>query len=313
MKLLGIALLVSGLLAVPTAAQDVGSVTLLEAPLRIIRGAALYQAGEGVRLRQGDIVETGDGGFAQLEFAGGGIVALGPASRIYILRHVAGKKSGGDGAGTELVLLSGWLKGQSNVDAGAYRYESPLLAASTGNGNLVFHSGGGECDVYVESGAAMLADVSPDGNLGKPAAGKAGQFFSRRAGKGLASDSRLSATFVKEMPQAFKDALPSRMAHFSGKPAEPKAQHAVSYAEIQAWLTMPRAWRRGFVARFETRLKDPEFRKQLEAHEAEYPEWGPALHPENANPETPHTGKLSPASALPAAADSESVHPRVGL
>jgi hypothetical protein len=311
MKLLGMALMVSWLLPIPAAAQDVGTVTLIEGPLRIIRGAEVFQTVEGVQLRQGDMIETADGGFAQLEFVGGGIVALGPASRAYILRHGAGKKPVGEGAGTELVLLSGWLKGQSNLDAGAYRYESPLLAASTGNGNLVFHSGDGECDVYVESGAATLADVSGDGNLGKPAAGKAGQFFTRRAGKGMSGDSRLSAAFVKEMPQAFKDTLPSRLVHFGGKAAEPKAQHAVSFAEIQAWLAMPRAWRRGFVARFEARLKDPEFRKQLEAHEAEYPEWEPVLHPEKTNPDPPHTEKQSPAGAPTAAANSESPHPRV--
>jgi hypothetical protein len=311
MKLLGMALMVSWLLPIPAAAQDVGTVTLIEGPLRIIRGAEVFQTVEGVQLRQGDMIETADGGFAQLEFVGGGIVALGPASRAYILRHGAGKKSGGDAAGTELVLLSGWLKGQSNADAGAFRYESPLVAATTGSGNLVFHSGGGECDVYVESGSATLAEVSGDGNLGKPAAGKAGQFFTRRAGKGMSGDSRLSAAFVKEMPQAFKDTLPSRLVHFGGKAAEPKAQHAVSFAEIQAWLAMPRAWRRGFVARFEPRLKDAEFRKQLEAHEAEYPEWEPVLHPEKTNPDAPHTEKQSLAGAPTAAANSESPHPRV--
>jgi hypothetical protein len=311
MKLLGMALMVCWLLPIPAAGQDVGTVTLIEGPLRIIRGAEVFQIVEGVRLRQGDMIETADGGFAQLEFVGGGIVGLGPASRLYILRHSGGKKAGGEASGTELVLLSGWLKGQSNADAGAYRYESPLLAASTGNGNLVFHMKGGECDVFVESGAAALGDVSPEGNIGKPTAGKAGQFFSRSAGKGLSSDSRLSAAFVKEMPTAFKDTLPSRLAHFGGKPAEPKAQHPVSYAEIQAWLTMPRAWRRGFVARFEPRLKDPEFRKQLEAHESEYPEWEPALHPEKTNPDAPHTDMQSPVNAPSAAGNSESPHPRV--
>jgi len=53
----------------------------------------------------------------------------------------------------------------------------------------------------------------------------------------------------------------------------------------------------------------PAARKELEAHESEYPEWGPVLHPEKSNPETPHTEKQSPASVPPAS--SESPHPRV--
>jgi hypothetical protein len=46
---------------------------------------------------------------------------------------------------------------------------------------------------------------------------------------------------------------------------------------------MPSAWRKGFVNRFEPRLKDPEFRKQLENHVAEYPEWLPILHPDSSH------------------------------
>lgn len=306
MKLLGMALTVFWLLPLSLAAQDAGTVTLVEGPLRIIRGAEVLQSGEGVRLRSGDIFETAEKGFAQLEFVGGGIVGLGPASRMYVLRHAAGRSSGGAGGGTELVLLSGWMKGQSGAEAGSIRYESPLLAATTANGTLVFRSGGGECEVYVESGAAMLADVSPDGNSGKPVVGKAGQFFSRLPGKSLSSNSRLSEDFLKGIPQAFKDTLPSRLAHFTGKPAEAKAQHPVSYAEIQGWLTMPRNWRRGLVARFEPRLKDAEFRKELEAHEAEYPEWGPVLHPEKSNSEA-----KSPDGAVPAAANPDSPHMRM--
>jgi hypothetical protein len=280
MNILGIALVLSWLLPIPAAVQDVGSVTFLEGSLRIIRGTTALQAAEGTRLRQGDIIESSDKGFAQLEFVGGAIVALGPSSRMYVFRHGMGGKSGSDATGAELVLLSGWLKGQSDTHAGSYRYESPMLAATTGNGTVVFHNNESGCDVFVESGSAAIGEVSPDGNAGKPTAGNAGQFFSRRQGKSLVNSSRPSAAFVEAMPRSFRDALPSRLAHFAGKPVEPKAQHQVSYVEIQPWLTMPSAWRKGFVDRFEPRLKDPEFRKQLEIHAAEYPEWVPILHPE---------------------------------
>ena len=280
MNLLGIALVLTSLLAIPAAVQDVGTVTFLEGSLRIIRGTTALQAAEGTRLKQGDIIESSDKGFAELEFAGGAIVALGPLSRMYVFRHGTGEKSGSGGTGTELVLLSGWLEGQLDTHAGSYRYESPLLAATIGNGTVVFHQNGSECDVFLESGSVAISEVNPNGSVGKPTAGNAGQFFSRRQGKGLVNSSRASAAFLEAMPRPFRDALPSRLAHFAGKPIEPKAQHQVSYAEIQPWLTMPAAWRKGFVDRFGPRLKDPEFRKQFEIHAAEYPEWAPILHPE---------------------------------
>lgn len=280
MKILGIALLLTWPLSIPAAVQDVGTVTFLEGSLLIIRGTTVLQAAEGTHLKQADIVESSEKGFAELEFVGGAIVALGPSSRLYIVRQGAGGKSGSDAAGTELVLLNGWLKGQSDTRAGSYRYETPVLAATTGNGTLVFHNNESGGDVFVESGSTSIAEVSPDGRVGKPTTGTAGQFFSRGKGKGLVSSSHPGAAFVDAMPRSFRDALPSRVAHFSGKPAEPKAQHQVSYVEIQPWLTMPLAWRKGFVDRFKGRLKDPEFRKQLEIHTAEHPEWGPILHPE---------------------------------
>lgn len=280
MKLLGIALVFSWLLPIPAAAQDVGTITFLEGSLRLIRGTSVYSGAEGERLRQGDMLESSEKGFAQLEFIGGGIVVIGPSSHAYIFRHGLGGKPGNDGAGGELVLLSGWLKALSGEHSGSYRYASPLLAATTRNGTVVMQSSESGCDLFVESGSAAIGEVSAGGLAGKTTTGPAGQFYSRRPGKGVVSASRPSAAFLDAMPRAFRDDLPSRLAHFKGKPAEPKAQHAVSYAEIQAWLTMPSEWRKGLVERFEPRLKDPEFRKQLEAHAAEYPEWEPALHQE---------------------------------
>ena len=301
MNLLSIGLLLLSLLPIPEAAQGVGSITLLEGSLQIIRGTKLFPGAEGMRLRQGDLLETSERGFAQLEFGGGAIVALGPSSRVYIFRHGGRGKSGGDAAMSDIVLLRGWLKAESSSDAGTYQYESPTLAAKTANGALVFHSDESGCDIFVESGSATISEVSADGYPRGPKPGKSGQFLSRHGGKSVSSLSRPTAAFVDAMPVPFRDTLPSRLAHFTGKPIEPKAQHAVSYTEVEAWLTMPPAWRRGLVDRFEPRLQDPEFRKQIETHLAQYPEWDPILHPEKHPPE----GTPTPA------ANSETSPPRV--
>ena len=278
------------LLSIPAAAQGIGSVTFLEGSLRLIRGTGVLRGAEGILLRQGDILESSDRGIVQLEFTGGTVVALGPSSRLYIFSHSAGRASGGAGSqsvGTQLILLSGWLKGESKPDAGSYRYQTPLLVATTANGTVVIHSYESGSDAFVESGSANLAEVSPDGIGRHPEAGKAGQFFSGRAGKALSSSPRPNSAFVDAMPPAFRDTLPPRLARFAGKSVEPKVDHQVTYAEVQSWLMMPSTWRRGFVDRFEPRLRDPEFRKQIELHVAEFPEWDPILHPEKLHPETP--------------------------
>ncbi len=301
MKLLGMMLALL-FLSVPAAAQSIGTVTYLEGPLRLIRGTAVFSGVEGISLKQGDILESSDKGFVQLEFVGGTVVALGPSSRVYILRHAVEPTSGTaatDSSETELVLLSGWLKGESKSSAGSFRYQTPALASFTANGTVVIHGFETGTDSFVESGSASIAEVSPDGIPRHPGPAKAGQFFSRRAGKTVTVAYRPSPAFVDAMPPAFRDTLPSRLARFAGKSIEPKTDHQATYAELQPWLTMPPALRRGFVDRFEPRLKDSEFRKQLELHVAEFPEWDPILHPEKFHPETPPASVPKSASLSP--------------
>jgi hypothetical protein len=271
----------------PSVAPGVGSATFLEGSVRLLRGTGVLSGAEGMRLRQGDILETPDKGFVQLEFTGGTVVALGPASRLYLFRQGAGHTGGkgGEVAG-EFVLLSGWLKAESNASVGANRYESHLLSVTIGSGsNVVMHSYDGGCDVFVESGTATIGEVGLEGNSRQPVSAKPGQFFSRKAGKGVANVARPDPAFLSAMPSAFRDTLPSRLARFAGKVVEPRIDHQATYAEVQPWLTMAAGWRRGLVDRFTPRLKDPEFRKELEAHLGSHPEWDAILHPEKQPPE----------------------------
>jgi hypothetical protein len=274
-------------LALPLSAvgQEIGTVTFAESALRVIRGATVYAGAEGVRLRQGDILENGEGGFAQLELSGGTIAVLGPSSRLFLFRH---------GRAGEMVLLRGWLKGEGASSSGAYRYGSPLLGASTKDGTVVLRAGENIAEIFVESGSANVSEISSEGNWGHAVSAKTGQFFTRQAGKNVGVTPRPTATFVDAVPPAFRDTLPSRLARFSGKkPVELRRDHEASFPEIQAWLTMGRAWRRGFVERFQSRLKDSAFREGVEKHLGELAEWDPVLHPEKYAPKTPAPAESS--------------------
>jgi hypothetical protein len=76
------------------------------------------------------------------------------------------------------------------------------------------------------------------------------------------------------------------MSRFPDKPTQPKRDHEVTYSEIQPWLTIAQAWRKGFVKRFQPRLNDPAFRKAVEAHLKDHPEWEPVIHSEGYHPNT---------------------------
>jgi hypothetical protein len=281
-------------------AQEVGTVTLVEGSLRLIRGVAVLQGAAGVRLRQGDIIESSETGFAQLEFIGGAIAALGPSTRLFLLRPApthpfdsTGRKS----TSAELIVLRGWLKGETNSSLGSYCYASPVLAATT-SGTIVMHAAAEGADVFVETGSAEVSEISREGTLGHTASANAGQFLSRQAAKDIAAGPRPKPTFLESMPRPFRDTLPSRMSIFSGHSVLAEPAHQVSYAEVQPWLTMGKAWRKGFVERFQPRLKDPAFRRALEDHIAEHPEWDPVLHPD----------KYPPKPAASAERNSDSPH-----
>jgi hypothetical protein len=250
--------------------QEVGTLTLLEnTPLHVIRGFSMLQGVEGMKLRPGDILETGPAATAQaqLEFSGGAVVELGPSSQLYILSQT--------GSTADLVLLSGWLKGETT--AGSYRYSSPLATATTRGGNVLLHATGDNADVFVEHGIASVG-----GGSGAAIPSSTDKiFFTHKAGKPLVPAERPSKDFISGMPICFRDVLPSRLAAFATKkPSVPKSDHDVSYAEVERWLMLPPAWRRGLAARFKPRLQDNAFRQAIADHLAALPDWEPALHPD---------------------------------
>jgi hypothetical protein len=217
-------LLLFSLLSFPVAAQEIGTLTLVEGLLQVIRGTAVLRGAEGMRVRQGDILQSSDPAFVQMEFRGGTITALGASSRLFL-------ESDAETRGSELVLLNGWLKGQTGAAGVTYHYASPLFAARTRDGTVVLHALAEAAEVFVETGSAGISEVSAEGNLGHPGGAKEGQFFTRRSGKNVVVQSRPDSTFLESMPRSFRDTFPPRLPRFAGKAPTSKRDHEVTYCE----------------------------------------------------------------------------------
>ncbi len=265
-------------------AQDVATLTLMkDTPLRVIRGVSVLQGVEGMRIRQGDYLETGPGATAQaqLEFAGGALAELGPSSQVLLFNVTT--------TSAEIVVATGWLKGETT--SGTYRYDSPLVSAATKGGSVLLHVTDDESDVFVESGAALVSSGATS-----PVVSSAEKiFFTRRAGKPVAMGGRPSQEFIDAMPVSFRDVLPPRLSRFEGKkPPEAKSDHAVSYSEIEHLLRLPPAWRKGLVDRFKSRLEDSAFRQAIESHMATLPEWKPVLSAEKGTSGAAPTDQSNP-------------------
>ena len=268
------------LLAFPlaaAAADPAATVTLLEGPAGLVRGVTRYALVEGVRMQSGDIVEVGDKGLAEIEFPDGAAIALGGGTRMLAISMPRGKSAAGD-----FHVMAGELKVSGVSKDARLRISTPIFTLWPAEGVCVMVVGRGEGSVFIESGAARLAAGPATHGL------KSGEFFNRKDGQKGTVLQRPSKAFMAAMPKAFFDPLPSRLARYKDREAQPRRIEDVSYADVEIWLKGPAAIRRPLVARFEPRAEDPKFRSALEANLRFHPEWDPILYPEKyLPPETP--------------------------
>jgi hypothetical protein len=247
----------------------------------LIRQSAVYTGSKGITLLSGDIIETGPDAFLAIGLNGGSLLGVGPSSQIYILQR---------SDVPTLIVLRGWVKADVRASGAvpALRIVGTRLGVQSQHAVVVMHADDTLDAIFDEQGAATLllredAATRPD----KPT--QANEFFVRKDHDSVEQEKRPSADFVAGMPVPFRDALPEKPA-LAQKPADAKRVRDATYADIQPWLTMPRDWRSGFIARFRGRLKDSAFFAAMDAHLTQFPEWVPILHP----PPPPDEEELPP-------------------
>jgi len=269
-------------------AQTAGTLTLAEGNVELIRGATLYTATQGVRLGDGDILSIDPKGQAQIEFQDGATLNLSQGARAMLTNIAPGARGQ-----AEIAVLSGWAKfTQKKSGKGTqYRYLTPRLEIDAGEATAVLNAGDGSTDMYVESGALKFSEIGRKGVQRIARDAKGGEFITRRGEQPATLGSRLSAEFVKNMPRHFRDDLPVLLERFKNRRSEPKREHEVTYAEVEAWLKAGSAIRRNFVKRFEVRSKDSEFRRKLIENLQEHPEWDKVLFPGKYAPKEPGNPK----------------------
>src|SRR5882724_11399837 len=269
-------------------AQSAGTLTLVEGNVELIRGATLYAVSQGVRLGDGDILSIDPKGQAQIEFQDGAILNLSQGARAMLTNLGSGARGQ-----SEIAVLSGWAKfTQKKSGKGAqYRYLTPRAEITAGEATAVLNAGDGSTDIYVESGAVRFSEIGRKGVQRIARDAKGGEFIVRRGEQPATVGSRPSAEFIKNMPRQFRDDLPVLLDRLKNRRSEPKREHEVAYAEVEAWLKAGPAIKRNFVKRFEVRSKDSEFRRKLIENLREHPEWDKVLFPEKYAPKDPGDAK----------------------
>ncbi|MCZ7564430.1 MAG: FecR family protein [Burkholderiales bacterium] len=255
------------------------TLTLVEGQVALVRGPRGYVPAEGVKLKHADIVHTGQSGFVQIEFDDGTALELGAGTRF--LAHIPGVVSRPPVWGPHFVL-SGWAKLSvpKRKQAQTYRIDSPHFDLLLATGVAVLRVGASEAAVFVESGEAIVLEP---GSAAQVAVGS-GRYYSRQAGQKGVLAGRPTGQFIKTMPPAFRDTLPTRLAKFKGRDVAPKPGPDYAYADVEGWLKTEREVRRALVPLMRAKAGDPDFRAELVKNLRHHGEWDPILFPEKYRP-----------------------------
>lgn len=253
-------------------AQAVATVTMAEKPLRIIRGTAVYKASVSTIVHKDDMLETGAGG-AQVEAGPDAIFALGPETRVY----VSGLATDAKGA-TELQVLQGWVKLASST-AARPSVTTASFRVGFGAGAVIVYSKPGKDGLFADAGEQLAARMDAKGKPGTPLKIQAEHYAFALAGQPLVVQPRPASDFLGEMPPAFRDRLAAVPPSVRGGKLEAVKEREADFADVAPWLGASLPARQSFVARFRPRLKDAQFRRQLEQALGNSREWKEALNP----------------------------------
>ena len=267
------------------AADAPGTITILEGEAQIFRGTSRYVAAEGVRLAYGDIVETGDNTFMQIELGDQSTLQLGGISRVMI---------NGDSARPKperwIYFMNGWAKVSGarrdpKVEA-PYQVRAPLFEIAATPGVVVVLATPIEVKLFIERGEARLAERQRGGGSIAVAL-KSGDTYQRKASARGAVTQEATPEFLSKMPRYFRDTLPSRMDRFRDRDARAKEAPDFGYADVELWLKAEPSIRRPLMQRWRVKSKEPAFRSALIANLNSHPEWDPILFPEKYLPKDP--------------------------
>lgn len=258
-------------------AAPIGIVTMADGEAGIVREAQRFAAVEGLRLREDDIVRTGEHTrLLRIELGDGTLLDLGPATEL-MLHPSSGGRLGERAA--LLYLARGWLKVSAGAN-GASGLASPLADLHRIEGTAVMRVSPRAAWLFVEAGQARVAEAGRDTAL----ALAEGDAVARNAGEAARTARRPPAELLEGLPRAFADSLPRRAARFVATPVAPGPAQPVSFAEVAAWIDGEPALRALAVQRFGARAGDREFRAALVAGLRSHPEWDRTLFPEKYRP-----------------------------
>jgi hypothetical protein len=291
-------LCLAGMLAGGASAAPIA--TIVEGESSLVRDANRVALAEGVRLANDDLIDTtAQTKLLRIEFDDGLMLLVAPESRLWIAPKFGADKAAPRAA--RIYLLNGTVKLTTKGDApAASPIATPVFDLKASGRDAVVSVTGGGGAVFAEAGDVQIVERTKAKN-GATTAGavltvKTGEYYARPGADKGKTAPRPDAEFIKRLPRAFLDPVPSRAALFAAREVAGKPLGAIDYAAVQPWIDAEATLRPAFLARWRPLASQPEFRKGLIAGLRGHPEWDRTLFPEKYLPK-PASGASGVAGA----------------
>jgi len=259
-------------IALPVEA-GIGTITLAEGEVRLIRGSELFRGEVGVALEQEDIVESSEDSRAQLEMVDGTILDVGAASTLHLVRYRLNEAQQVEES--EVSLLKGWLRfvtGLIQRDR-EVNYTTPVVTLGIKGTQGVIAVNGDDYDATLEEGVVEVRLLDGEGATIQREALRVGQHFEYRGGNRGRLHQRIQQRFQQRFPHHYRKVVQRRLQQLKRQGLLPKRLRSASYDDIKHLLKISPKLRREMSKRFARRLEDPVFRRAVQRNLARHPEW----------------------------------------
>jgi len=218
-------------LCAATAGAAAPTLTIAEGKSTIYSDSAAYLAVAGMQLRTCDVVRTGPHALVQVEYDDGSKIVLGPESRL-----VFDLPLGGDLVVGPHFLISGWAKltVPKRDKPLPYRIDTPHFDVVSDSGITALRVGDSDAAFFVEQGTVTA--LVPAGDTRARVSVGPGRTFARKGDDRGTTTDRADQAFVKDMPAAFRDTLPSLLAQVKGRNVQLRPSPGDNAADIETWL-----------------------------------------------------------------------------
>ena len=247
----------------PASAAGIGTATLVSGEVDLLRDGGVYSLAAGVDVFEGDIVKTTDEAHAQLEMADGSILAVGPASEVYLADYLLEDDQSVSKAAVN--LLRGFLrfvtaKLRKNAH---YEFNTHTVTLGIRGTEGVIEADSDSTSLQLEEGEVDVHELDDDGAPGEALRVHQGQFIQRARAQRTRMLDAAPAEFTSRLAPSLRGRPGRRLGQLARRGVNPQRLRNLDADDLRQLYKSNKRVRKNLEKRFRQRMQDPEFRERL--------------------------------------------------